>query len=156
MGKVSVLCVAVMLLAFPAFAQDFKDVPKDHWAAEAVCKLASDEIVKGYPDGTYRGDRPVTRYELAVALERFVVFMQESRKPLAKPAQAPSVPREKTSADPASSLKGGGYLPPDSPLLKDRDKPVTFDQLAQALTSVAARLVELDIPPGENKQPAEN
>ena len=48
-----------------AAANPFSDVPRDHWAYDAVTQLAADGIVEGYGDGTYRGDRNITRYEMA-------------------------------------------------------------------------------------------
>jgi len=56
--------------ASPVKAAPFSDVPEDHWAYMAVWKLASEGILIGYPDGTFRGDEPITRYEAAVVLER--------------------------------------------------------------------------------------
>jgi hypothetical protein len=134
----------VELLKRRCSVRKFKDVPKDHWAAESVSKIAGMGIVKGYPDNTYRGSKPVTRYELAVALENMVRVIQESRKPLFKPEKA--APAPSTKAAPAESLKTAGFLPADSPLLKDTGKPVTVEELAQALTSVATKLVEQDVP----------
>ncbi|MDF2636321.1 MAG: S-layer protein, partial [Pelosinus sp.] len=43
----------------------FTDVPAKHWAYDAVAKLANAGIVDGYGDGTYRGDKTITRYEMA-------------------------------------------------------------------------------------------
>ena len=48
-----------------AAANPFSDVPRDHWAYDAVTQLASDGVIEGYGDGTYRGDRNITRYEMA-------------------------------------------------------------------------------------------
>jgi len=48
-----------------AAANPFSDVPRDHWAYDAVPQLAADGVVEGYGDGTYRGDRNITRYEMA-------------------------------------------------------------------------------------------
>jgi N-acetylmuramoyl-L-alanine amidase len=48
----------------------FPDVLSDHWAAEAVERMAEAGIISGYPDGTFQGDKPVTRYELASSLDR--------------------------------------------------------------------------------------
>ncbi len=53
-----------------AQAAPFLDTPTNHWAYEAVQDLAKKGIVIGYPDGTYGGKRPMTRYEFAVALDR--------------------------------------------------------------------------------------
>ena len=43
----------------------FSDVPAGHWAYDAVNKLAAEGVVDGYPDGTYGGDKLMTRYEMA-------------------------------------------------------------------------------------------
>lgn len=48
----------------------FSDVPTDHWAYAAVEKLRLAGIVVGYPDKTYGGARPVTRYEFSTAVAR--------------------------------------------------------------------------------------
>lgn len=60
--------------AVPSHAQDnpFKDVPTDHWAYQAVTDLQQKGILLGYPDGYFRGNRTLTRYEFAVALERLL------------------------------------------------------------------------------------
>jgi len=56
-------------VALPALAQDnFPDVPANHWAYEALARLKKDGLLVGYPDGLYRGSRPASRYELAVAI----------------------------------------------------------------------------------------
>lgn len=46
----------------------FKDVPHDHWAAEAVETLHANDVVHGYPDGEFKGDKNMTRYEYAQML----------------------------------------------------------------------------------------
>ena len=51
----------------------FADVPTDHWAYASVDTLQKAGIVIGYPDGTYGGRRPMTRYEFAVAIARLLV-----------------------------------------------------------------------------------
>jgi len=50
-----------------AAANPFVDVPAKHWAYDAVTKLAQAGILDGYGDGTYRGERLATRYEMAQA-----------------------------------------------------------------------------------------
>jgi hypothetical protein len=46
------------------------DVPLNHWAYDAIGQLAAQGILSGYPDGTYKGRQPSTRYEMASALAR--------------------------------------------------------------------------------------
>ena len=48
----------------------FADVPSDHWAYEAVTTLAADGVIDGYGDNTFRGSRPITRYEMAQMVAR--------------------------------------------------------------------------------------
>lgn len=48
--------------------QLFPDVPKNHWAYEYVSTLKGDGALTGYPDGEFKGDRPMTRYEFATML----------------------------------------------------------------------------------------
>lgn len=48
----------------------FPDVPQNHWAYEAVRELAERGYAVGYPDGTFRGDRTLTRYEFAEIIHR--------------------------------------------------------------------------------------
>ena len=48
-----------------AAANPFSDVPAGHWAYQSVAKLAAEGVIEGYGDGTYRGDRNITRYEMA-------------------------------------------------------------------------------------------
>jgi hypothetical protein len=70
-----VLLVAVWTGA-AALAQ--QDVPPGHWAYDAVQSLIREGILRGYPDGSFRGRKPVTRYEFAVALRD---ALQEASKP---------------------------------------------------------------------------
>ena len=48
----------------------FSDVPTDHWAYDAVMQLAADNVIDGYGDGTFRGQRNITRYEMAQMIAR--------------------------------------------------------------------------------------
>ncbi len=50
--------------------QLFPDVPQNHWAYEYVAQLAGNGMIDGYPDGSFAGDRPMTRYEFAAILYR--------------------------------------------------------------------------------------
>ena len=50
----------------------FPDVPSNHWAYEAVSDLSRRGLVEGYPDGTFGGDRMLTRYEFAQIVYRAI------------------------------------------------------------------------------------
>ena len=53
-----------------AAANPFSDVPADSWAYDAVSTLAADGVIDGYPDGTYKGQNTMTRYEMAQIVAR--------------------------------------------------------------------------------------
>lgn len=50
----------------------FPDIPTNHWAYEAVSDLSRRGLVEGYPDGTFGGDRMLTRYEFAQIVYRAI------------------------------------------------------------------------------------
>jgi hypothetical protein len=66
--------VLIALSLGPGLAQ-FSDVPAGHWAKEAVEVLAAKGILTGFPDGTFRGNEPLTRYQAALILYRFLQEM---------------------------------------------------------------------------------
>ena len=61
------LTAAIVCTSASAFAaaNPFADVPRDHWAYDAVAELADEGVIEGYGDGTYRGENEITRYEMA-------------------------------------------------------------------------------------------
>ena len=59
------MTIAMGITASAYAANPFSDVPAGHWAYDAVNKLAAEGVVDGYPDGTYGGDKLMTRYEMA-------------------------------------------------------------------------------------------
>ena len=67
MKKSLVLAMAMALgvTASAYAANPFSDVPAGHWAYDSVNKLAAAGIVDGYGNGTFGGDRLMTRYEMA-------------------------------------------------------------------------------------------
>lgn len=142
--------VIVLLFGAPCMGEEqFKDVPADHWAADSVSKLVDIGVVKGYPDETYRGDQNVTRYELAVVLDRIVYFIQQSNKPVSAAVEQSLDTKTTDTPNPAQKLAENGYIEKDSPLLKDRNKPVTTDELSRAIATVTAKLVEETTPANE-------
>jgi hypothetical protein len=64
-----------------ARATPFDDVPANHWAYQYIQSLAADGIIDGYPDGMFKGDRPLTRYEMAVVVARVIAKLQENEGP---------------------------------------------------------------------------
>ena len=62
----TMLAATAVLGVTTAFAANpFSDVTPDSWAYQAVSQLAQSGIVNGYPDGTFKGQNNITRYEMA-------------------------------------------------------------------------------------------
>jgi len=71
MFKIALTVVLGAAIAAPAFAQDmYKDVPENHWAYEAIARLRKDGILVDDGSGKFLGRCTVTRYEMAVTIDR--------------------------------------------------------------------------------------
>ncbi|MDR7588510.1 MAG: S-layer homology domain-containing protein, partial [Armatimonadota bacterium] len=98
----TVAAILVLATVSPVFAQPFADVPTDHWAFDAIAELAAKGIIEGFPDGTFKGDRGVTRYELAMVVARILARIEAIKipPPPPPPPPPPAPPRpEVTRAD---------------------------------------------------------
>ena len=69
----AIAAVAALTAGVSAFAANpFSDVSQDDWAYQAVSDLSDQGVVEGYPDGTFKGERNITRYELAQIVARLM------------------------------------------------------------------------------------
>lgn len=73
------LAAGIALCAFvtPIVAQNFPDVPENHWAYDALLVLKNDGLLIGYPDGLFKGQRPLSRYEFAVAINGMYMKLKQ-------------------------------------------------------------------------------
>src|ERR1700754_3585591 len=69
-------CLVAVATPLRAPATPFNDVPQSRWAYDAIASLAADGLIDGYPDGSFKGDRPLTRYEMAAIVARVVARIQ--------------------------------------------------------------------------------
>ncbi len=76
---VFLLVSLIASLAVPAMAGPFSDVPANSWAYKAVQDLAAKGLVIGYGDGTFRGDRLATRYEMAMVVARMLDMYEKGQ-----------------------------------------------------------------------------
>jgi hypothetical protein len=85
LARLAVVAGLGAALVMPArqatLATPFSDVPANHWAYQYIQSLAADGIIDGYPDGKFKGDRPLTRYEMAVVVARVIAKLQENQGP---------------------------------------------------------------------------
>ena len=61
----------------PAKTKLFPDMPKNHWAYKEISELAGNSLLDGYPDGEFKGDRMMTRYEFASIVYRQMMAGRE-------------------------------------------------------------------------------
>lgn len=163
-ARVAVVAAALAAVSFgarsaSAQAAGFPDVPANHWAAAGVAKLVSVGILRGYPadpvapqgaaakpaaKSGFDGNKPVTRYELAVTLYRFVQYIDRADKQKKSKTGAQAAPAD--GAEAVKRLIAEGYLPKDTPLATEGTRVVTANQLADALTAVITRSREKQTP----------
>ena len=95
---------ALLSVLNPNMSKDFPDVPENHWAYEAVSRLAGNDIVQGYPDGEFHGERTMTRYEMAEIIYNALSRGAEAERKLVeefKPELQAMAASEKTTAEKA-------------------------------------------------------
>lgn len=70
-----------LILPITAFGQSpaFQDLPQDHWAFADVDFLVSQGYMEGYPDGSFKGRKVTTRYDVALILARILKRMEEKK-----------------------------------------------------------------------------
>ncbi len=74
---IPLLSLLILIIPLSAMADPFSDVPSEHWAYDAVNMLEEKGLVEGYPDGLFKGDRPVTRYEMAMVVARVIAKLEQ-------------------------------------------------------------------------------
>ena len=93
---------ALLSVLNPNMSKNFPDVPENHWAYEAVSRLAGNDIVQGYPDGEFHGERTMTRYEMAEIIYNALSRGAEAEKELVeefKPELQAMAASEKATAE---------------------------------------------------------
>jgi hypothetical protein len=147
----AVLAAIVLTAIGPASAQGpFADVPAGHPAFEAVYELAKQGFVNGYADGKYHGNQAMTRYELALALQRMLQrasardFMPTTLPH--KPPPGPSltdVAKDHWAADAVQQAHEWGFLMGHPDGTFNGDQPVARAEFAVVLERLHAWVVQL-------------
>lgn len=75
---VLVLILSITGVAFAASVDIFSDVPAKHWAYGVLKNLSQAGIIEGYGDGTFRGDKTMTRYEMAIIVGNAVTKLEKA------------------------------------------------------------------------------
>jgi len=84
MHKLVAILAFLGLLSTTVTAAKFVDIPTFHWAGNAVDKMVALNVTGGYPDGTFRGLKTVTRYELAQYLANYDAHIMKTLQTVPK------------------------------------------------------------------------
>lgn len=136
----SVFALLALALAPAIAAQPFSDVPQDHWAYNAIEKLASAGLIEGYPDGTYKGKCTMSRYEFAMAIARLMDRVE----------QLGGVPGPAGPPGPPGPAGSGAGLTPEQQALLDRlanEFAPELKALRSDLEALTKRVEELEAAP---------
>lgn len=83
--------LALWMAAGASAAPMFPDVPAEQWAHDAVASLAARGLLEGYSDGTFKGDRAASRWELALMVQRLLARMEADHALMASKADRDTV-----------------------------------------------------------------
>lgn len=76
--KIRLLILCLLLLSSQnAFAAPFSDVKMSHWAYDAIKELSEKGVIQGFPDGSYKGDRTLTRFEISMVIARSLAAIEQ-------------------------------------------------------------------------------
>jgi hypothetical protein len=121
---------------------ELKDIPAGHWASEAIKVAANCGIVRGFPDGTFRGNEPVTRYQAAAIVARLLDAVRNGEC---------GIPKYVTSADlnaAVTTINNRISQIPNAPAVTTPTNILTPADLAvlqNAIQELAADLAQLGV-----------
>ena len=141
MKRLLTVVAGLSLMAGFTFAQ-MRDVPPGHWAYEAIEQLVRDGIIEGYPDGTFRPNRTMSRAEFAQAIARAYRNISERLQALSRRIDeiSPRTPQPATDEQAIQALRNE-----INELKKLKDAMQTLQRLAQTFQQELANLgVDVD------------
>ncbi len=74
----------ILALTVPVMARSFNDVPTNHWAQDAVKQVAEAGIIRGFNDGTYQGEQPLSRYQMATVTAGILAEMEDENNEISQ------------------------------------------------------------------------
>lgn|GEM_PF-4761143 len=140
------MSLAMMLLSAAITAQSggYSDVPRTHWASQAVGNLVAAGYLQKGGGKPFQGEQPVTRYEFAVMMDRFITDMSRAflRKPAVKTINTRKIKGRAADGSLAAMIRlaSEGYLPYYSPIFQGPKDTITPEQMAVAFAQVSQRL----------------
>lgn len=128
-------------------AGGYSDVPPDHWAAKSVDKLVAMKMLPAGEGKAFQGDHPVTRYEFAVLMDKFITDIRRAfvRQPTQKQLNLSLIKGRETDGSQAAMVRLAkeGFLPYESPVLRGPKDTITPEMMAIAMAQIAQRIGQL-------------
>ncbi|MEW6228805.1 MAG: S-layer homology domain-containing protein, partial [Bacillota bacterium] len=146
---IALVAMLVMTLTVPTAASPFGDVPQSHWAYEAVKQLAAYGIIEGFPDGTFKGAEPLTRYQMAMVIARLLVSLDAQIKAEIEAAKAgftpPPAPSPAPAPAPVEKVIEKETVTVEKPIIEKVIETTIVEKLkTEELDALAARLATVE------------
>lgn len=117
---------------------NFKDVTANHWANKMIANVTSKEVMSGYGDGTFRGDKAVTRFDIALSLAKLMELYGKNQ--VGNASSFADVPPGHWAYDAVSLLSSKGLLEGFGDGTFRGDKTITKNEAASMMVKVIAAL----------------
>ncbi|HWP30987.1 MAG TPA: S-layer homology domain-containing protein [Fimbriimonadales bacterium] len=135
-------CLAAVSIAIQVAG--YSDIPRDHWAAGSVERLTNMGLFPPGKGKPFQGEKPVTRYEFAVVMDKFVTDIRRSflRQPIKKKINTQKIRGRKEDGSQTAMIRLAeeGFLPYYSPIFHGPKDAITPDMLSIALSQIAKRI----------------
>jgi len=131
-------------LAITTQTAGYSDIPREHWAAASVNRLTAMGLFPPGKGKPFQGEKPVTRYEFAVVMDKFITDIRRSfiRQPTKKKIDTKKIRGRKEDGSQTAMIRLAeeGFLPYYSPIFHGPKDTITPEMLSIALSQVAQRL----------------
>ncbi|MGE5584690.1 MAG: S-layer homology domain-containing protein [Bacillota bacterium] len=144
---IALAAILVLAMAVPTAAGPFADVPENHWAYEAVKQLAAYGLIEGFPDGTFKGAEPMTRYQMAMVVARLLVSLDAQIKAEIEAAKAGVTPppAPAPAAAPTEKIIEKETVTVEKPIIEKVIEQTIVEKLkTEELDALAARVAGVE------------
>ena len=131
----------------------YSDVPPSHWAAKSISHLVETKMLVPTPGANFQGDQPVTRYEFAVMMDKFITDIRRTfiRQPEKKAINEKKIAGRDIDGSKAAMVRLAkeGFLPYYSPIFMGPKDTMTPKMMSVALAQISVKIASLyrpDIP----------
>lgn len=141
------VCFSVAIVGMLLQVAGYSDVPPSHWAAKSVTHLVETKMLVPAPGATFQGDQPVTRYEFAVMIDKFITDIRKTfiRQPEKKIINEKKIAGRDVDGSKAAMVRLAkeGFLPYYSPIFMGPKDTLTPQMMSVALSQISTKIASL-------------